>query len=114
MVKLTPDVQRPFVNVFTQFRVQEPSNSAIVGHAQSVLDKHIGKRVYRIIGSVPAANFISIPKLPSESLGLVGKNLYVQLHIDLKPFFSNVCIVQVRSAARRLVGPVCVPRFGEH
>ena len=87
MVKLTPDVQRPFVNVFTQFRVQEPANSAIVGQCQSVLDKHIGKRVYRIVGSVPAANFISIPKLPSESLSLVGKNLYVQLHVASSSLF---------------------------
>jgi WD40 repeat protein len=96
MVKLTPDVQRPFVNVFTQFRVQEPANSAIVGHAQSVLDKHIGKRVYRILGSVPAANFISIPKLPSESLGLVGKNLYVQLHVASSSVFVFHVLVNTK------------------
>ena len=96
MVKLTPDVQRPFVNVFTQFRVQEPANSAIVGHAQSVLDKHIGKRVYRIIGSVPSANFISIPKLPSESLSLVGKNLYVQLHVAASSVFVFHVLVNTK------------------
>ncbi len=96
MVKLTPDVQRPFVNVFTQFRVQEPANSAIVGQCQSVLDKHIGKRVYRIVGSVPAANFISIPKLPSESLGLVGKNLYIQLHVASSSLFVFHVLVHTK------------------
>jgi Protein of unknown function (DUF667) len=42
-------------------------------------DKLIGKRVLTISGTVPAANYVQLPKHRSHSLGLHGRYLYMQV-----------------------------------
>jgi WD repeat-containing protein 90 len=42
-------------------------------------DKLIGKRVLAITGTVPAANYVQLPKHRSQSLGLHGRYLYMQV-----------------------------------
>ncbi|KAL0617187.1 WD repeat-containing protein 90 [Plecturocebus cupreus] len=69
--------QRPFLNVFRYFRVDEWKRSAKEGDVAVVTDKTLKGAVYRIRGSVSAANYIQLPKTSSQSLGLTGRYLYV-------------------------------------
>jgi hypothetical protein len=43
-----------------------------------VQDKTIGKKVYKITGNVLAANYVQMPRLKSQTLGLTGRYAYVQ------------------------------------
>lgn len=43
-------------------------------------DRIIGKKVFKIRGLIPAANFIRVPRLKSQSLGLTGRFLYIQVN----------------------------------
>ena len=43
-------------------------------------DKSVKCTVYRILGSIPAANYIQLPKTQSQSLGLTGRYLYLLFH----------------------------------
>ncbi|XP_037588185.1 WD repeat-containing protein 90 [Cebus imitator] len=69
--------QHPFLNVFRYFRVDEWKRSAKEGDVAVVTDKTLKGAVYRIRGSVSAANYIQLPKTSSQSLGLTGRYLYV-------------------------------------
>ncbi len=46
-----------------------------------VLDRDIHANVFRLIGSIPASNFIQFPKSSSQSLGLVGRFLYLEMRL---------------------------------
>ncbi|XP_078200314.1 WD repeat-containing protein 90 isoform X14 [Callithrix jacchus] len=69
--------QHPFLNVFRYFRVDEWKRSAKEGDVAVVTDKTLKGAVYRIRGSVSAANYIQLPKTSTQSLGLTGRYLYV-------------------------------------
>ncbi|XP_030654477.1 WD repeat-containing protein 90 isoform X3 [Nomascus leucogenys] len=69
--------QHPFLNVFRHFRVDEWKRSAKQGDVAVVTDKTLKGTVYRIRGSVSAANYIQLPKSSTQSLGLTGRYLYV-------------------------------------
>ncbi|XP_055220737.2 WD repeat-containing protein 90 isoform X3 [Gorilla gorilla gorilla] len=69
--------QHPFLNVFRHFRVDEWKRSAKQGDVAVVTDKTLKGAVYRIRGSVSAANYIQLPKSSTQSLGLTGRYLYV-------------------------------------
>ena len=43
------------------------------------MDKIIGKKVYRIVGNVLAANYLRIPFKTNQSLQLTGRYVYIQL-----------------------------------
>jgi len=53
----------------------------VVRSRTPVQDKTIGKRVFRLTGTVPAANFIQLPKTRSQSLGLTGRFLYLEVRV---------------------------------
>ncbi|KAL4676361.1 hypothetical protein H8959_010506 [Pygathrix nigripes] len=80
---LTPAARSPqpgstqFLNVFRHFRVDEWKRSTKQGDVAVVTDKTLKGAVYRIRGSVPAANYIQLPKNSTQSLGLTGRYLYV-------------------------------------
>ncbi|XP_063573219.1 WD repeat-containing protein 90 isoform X7 [Pongo abelii] len=69
--------QHPFLNVFRHFRVDEWKRSAKQGDVAVVTDKTLKGAVYRIRGSVSAANYIQLPGSSTQSLGLTGRYLYV-------------------------------------
>ncbi|XP_006873982.1 PREDICTED: WD repeat-containing protein 90 [Chrysochloris asiatica] len=69
--------QQPFLNVFRHFKVDEWKRSAKEGDVTAVMDKILKSTVYRIRGSVSAANYIQLPKSSTQSLGLTGRYLYV-------------------------------------
>ncbi|XP_039333787.2 WD repeat-containing protein 90 isoform X2 [Saimiri boliviensis] len=83
--------QRPFLNVFRYFRVDEWKRSAKEGDVAVVTDKTLKGAVYRIRGSVSAANYIQLPKTSSQSLGLTGRYLYVLFRpLSSRPFVIHL------------------------
>ena len=52
------------------------------------MDKIIGKRVYRIVGNVLAANYIRLPAKPSHSLLLTGRYLCAQIRPIPQRYFA--------------------------
>lgn len=73
--------QHPFVDVFKLVNIAEWRVARREGEVSELLDKTIAKRVYRIWGSVSAANYIQIPrgKGTIRSLGLTGRYVYLQV-----------------------------------
>ncbi|CAM9653813.1 unnamed protein product, partial [Lampetra fluviatilis] len=69
--------QQPYVNVFKHFKVDEWKRAAKDGDVSAVVDKTLKATVYRITGSVPAANYVKLPSSPAHSLGLTGRFLYL-------------------------------------
>ncbi|XP_073884493.1 WD repeat-containing protein 90 isoform X7 [Macaca fascicularis] len=114
--------QHPFLNVFRHFRVEEWKRSAKQGDVAVVTDKTLKGAVYRIRGSVSAANYIQLPKNSTQSLGLTGRYLYVLfrplpnkhfvIHLDvstednqvIRVSFSNL-FKEFKSTATRLQFP---------
>ncbi|XP_068121033.1 WD repeat-containing protein 90-like [Hyperolius riggenbachi] len=69
--------QHPFVNVFKHVRLEEWKRSSREGDVAPVMDKTLKCTVYKIRGSIPAGNYILIPKTTSQSLCLTGRYLYL-------------------------------------
>ncbi|XP_063077510.1 WD repeat-containing protein 90 [Engraulis encrasicolus] len=71
------DWQHPYVNIFKHVRLEEWKKASREGDVTTSMDKTIKSSVFRIRGSVPASNYIQIPKSSSQSLGLTGRYLYL-------------------------------------
>uniref|UniRef100_A0A4X1SR39 WD repeat-containing protein 90 n=1 Tax=Sus scrofa TaxID=9823 RepID=A0A4X1SR39_PIG len=68
---LSPDGgmwQHPFLNVFRHFKVDEWKRSTKEGDVAAVTDKTLKCSVYRVRGSISAANYIQLPKTSTQSL----------------------------------------------
>uniref|UniRef100_UPI00398F26DD WD repeat-containing protein 90 n=1 Tax=Pristiophorus japonicus TaxID=55135 RepID=UPI00398F26DD len=81
--------QRPYVNIFKHFKLEEWKKSTKEGDVTAVMDKTLKCTVYRIRGSIPAGNYIQLPKVSTQSLGLVGRYLYLLF----KPIVSKYFVV---------------------
>jgi WD40 repeat protein len=82
--------QHPFVDVFKLVNLPEWRVARREGEVSELLDKTIAKRVYRVWGSVSAANYIQIPrgKGTIRSLGLTGRYVYLQVMAVHNKLFS--------------------------
>ncbi|XP_056017616.1 WD repeat-containing protein 90-like isoform X2 [Ostrea edulis] len=60
------------------------------------MDKAIKGTVHRITGSIPAGNYIQLPKLQSQSLGLTGKYVYILF----KPIPTKYFVVHIDVATQ--------------
>lgn len=80
--------QTPYVDVFTHFDVTSGKKCSKTGDVTRVMDKTLRKHVYRIYGNVLAGNCLSLPKALSQSLGLVGSQLYVLFRVPGKKYFA--------------------------
>ncbi|NXY82188.1 WDR90 protein, partial [Alcedo cyanopectus] len=69
--------QRPYLNVFKHFRVEEWKRSAKEGDVAALTDARLKGTVYRIRGSLLASNYLQLPWTGTQSLGLVGRYLYL-------------------------------------
>ncbi|XP_052535941.1 WD repeat-containing protein 90 isoform X1 [Tympanuchus pallidicinctus] len=69
--------QSPYLNIFKHFRVEEWKRSHKEGDVTTVMDKTLKGTVYRIRGSIPASNYLQLPRTGSQSLGLCGRYLYL-------------------------------------
>lgn len=54
-----------------------PGWAAEPHHAVLLQDKTLKGTVYRIRGSIPASNYLQLPRTGSQSLGLCGRYLYL-------------------------------------
>ncbi|NXN37208.1 WDR90 protein, partial [Rhinoptilus africanus] len=69
--------QRPYLNIFKHFRVEEWKRSAREGDVAALTDARLKGTVYRIRGSLPASNYLQLPRTGTQSLGLAGRYLYL-------------------------------------
>ncbi|NXV45983.1 WDR90 protein, partial [Uria aalge] len=69
--------QRPYLNIFKHFRVEEWKRSAREGDVAALTDTRLKGTIYRIRGSVPASNYLQLPRTGTQSLGLAGRYLYL-------------------------------------
>ncbi|NXJ80329.1 WDR90 protein, partial [Trogon melanurus] len=69
--------QRPYLNVFKHFRVEEWKRSAREGDVTALTDSRLKGTVYRIRGSLAASSYLQLPRTGTQSLGLVGRYLYL-------------------------------------
>ncbi|XP_013393034.1 WD repeat-containing protein 90-like [Lingula anatina] len=88
--------QHPYVNVFKHFNVSEWKKSTKEGEVVTVMDKTIKCTVYRITGSIPASNYIQLPKTSTQSLGLTGRYMYLLF----KPIPSKYFVVHIDVATQ--------------
>jgi hypothetical protein len=86
--------QKPYVNVFKKAKVFDGKNNTTKGDVKIVMDKSIGKRVFRIRGLIGAANFLSVPaegaKAPLLGLGCQGALVYMQVQALRTPATNEV------------------------
>ena len=125
--------QKPFVDAFklcgaysdgTGAKGGTPKNGAIVGDVKMVPDPAIAKWTWRMGGSVPAANYLRLPKARGGAgLGLTGRYAYVEcrltpgsyyaFHLDCACEHGNTVRVSVsnlyKTAARSAGGAVRLP-----
>ncbi|XP_037392227.1 WD repeat-containing protein 90 isoform X1 [Pygocentrus nattereri] len=69
--------QHPYVNVFKHLKVDEWRKASKEGDVTTYMDKTLKCSVFRIRGSIPASNFILLPRTSSQSLGFTGRYLYL-------------------------------------
>ncbi|XP_069036890.1 WD repeat-containing protein 90 [Lepisosteus oculatus] len=69
--------QHPYVNIFKHVRVEDWKKCSREGDVTTYMDKTLKCSVYRIRGSIPASNYILLPKTSTQSLGLTGRYLYL-------------------------------------
>ena len=94
-VALSKGWQMPFVNVFKTHGVGSTwAKSAKQGDVDQYMDKTLRATVMRITGSIPASNYIALPKVKSQSLGLVGSFLHIQFRaVPSKIFIMHFDVV---------------------
>lgn len=82
--------QHPFVDVFKYVSISEWRQCAKEGDVTELIDKNIGKKVFKLQGSVSASNYIQIPKSKGEmkSLALNGKFIYMLIRVPPGKLFS--------------------------
>ncbi|XP_070579992.1 WD repeat-containing protein 90-like isoform X2 [Ptychodera flava] len=88
--------QHPYVNVFKHLNVGEWKKSAKEGEVMTVMDKQLKCTVYRITGSIPAGNYIQLPKTSTQSLGLTGRYFYLMF----KPLPGKYFVVHLDVATQ--------------
>ena len=68
----------------------------ITSHFFSHQEKSLKCTVYRITGSIPASNYLQLPKTSTQSLGLTGRYLYILL----KPIPGKYFVVHLDVATQ--------------
>uniref|UniRef100_A0A8C6J029 WD repeat domain 90 n=1 Tax=Melopsittacus undulatus TaxID=13146 RepID=A0A8C6J029_MELUD len=74
---VTSPWQRPYLNIFKHFRVEEWKRSAREGDVAAFTDTRLKGTVYRIRGSIPGSSYLQLPRTGTQSLGLTGRYLYL-------------------------------------
>ncbi|CAL1536659.1 unnamed protein product [Lymnaea stagnalis] len=69
--------QSPFVNVFKHYNLTAWKRASKEGDVISLMDKTVKGTVFRIEGSIHAANYIQLPKTNSQTLALTGRYFYL-------------------------------------
>lgn len=82
--------QHPYVDVFKYVSLSEWRQGVKEGDVSEIIDKTLGKKVFKLQGSVSASNYIQIPRPKSElkTLALNGKYIYLTLQVPPGKLFS--------------------------
>ena len=82
--------QHPFVDIFKYCGISEWRQCQKEGDVSESIDKTIGKKIFKLQGSVSASNYIQIPKSKGEmkSLSLNGKYIYSIFKVPAGKLFS--------------------------
>ncbi|XP_021344246.1 WD repeat-containing protein 90-like, partial [Mizuhopecten yessoensis] len=88
--------QHPYVNVFKHFNLASWKKSTKEGEVAGVMDKAVKCTVYKVTGSIPAGNYIQLPKAQTQSLGLTGRYLYLLF----KPIPTKYFVVHIDLATQ--------------
>uniref|UniRef100_A0A9J8DAD8 WD repeat domain 90 n=1 Tax=Cyprinus carpio carpio TaxID=630221 RepID=A0A9J8DAD8_CYPCA len=68
---------QPYVNIFKHMKIEEWKKVSKEGDVSTYMDKSLKCSVFRVRGSIPASNYILLPKTSSQSLCLTGRYLYL-------------------------------------
>lgn len=68
--------------MFRGLKLPESDLCRLEGDVRRSVDRSIGKSVWEMRGIVPAANYLLAPARASQSLGLTGAYMYVQMRPD--------------------------------
>ncbi|KAL6762256.1 WD40-repeat-containing domain protein, partial [Haematococcus lacustris] len=103
---IAPGWQHPFVDVLKLCDRETELKGEVTEH----MDKIIGKKVYKVRGTIPAANYLRLPKLKAQNLGLTGRFLYIQvkvtpvkvfvIHLEVQTQDQNVHRISISSMYR--------------
>ncbi|XP_052262541.1 WD repeat-containing protein 90-like isoform X2 [Dreissena polymorpha] len=88
--------QHPYVNVFKHFNVSSWKKATKEGEVTSAMDKSVKSTVFKITGSIPAGNYIQLPKTSTQSLGLTGRYMYLLI----KPIPTKYFVVHIDIATQ--------------
>ncbi|KAM6299212.1 WD repeat-containing protein 90 [Aegotheles albertisi] len=95
--------QRPYLNVFKHFHVEEWKRSAREGDVAALTDARLKGTVYRIRGSVPTSSYLQLPRTRTQSLGLVGRYLYLLFRpVPRKHFLVHLDVVTEENQVVRI------------
>ncbi|CAG5134844.1 unnamed protein product, partial [Candidula unifasciata] len=95
--------QSPYVNTFKHFNLVTWKKATKEGEVVSLMDKTVKSTVYRITGSIPAGNFIQLPKTNTQSLGLTGRYFYLLFRpIPSKHFVVHLDVVTAENLTIRV------------
>ncbi|NWI55265.1 WDR90 protein, partial [Calyptomena viridis] len=95
--------QRPYLNVFKHFRVEEWKRSAKEGDVAALTDTRLKGTIYRIRGSNPASNYLQLPRTGTQSLGLTGRYLYLLFRpLPLKHFLVHLDVTTKENQVVRI------------
>ena len=76
------DWEKPYVDIFKYFNVFKTGTRR--GGAYDIQNNEIGRRVFKIQGTVPASNFVEITNVhnKNKSLGLSGRYTYIAFILE--------------------------------
>lgn len=100
--------QHPFVDIFKLVNLNEWRVAQKEGDVTECLDRVTGKRVFRLAGSISAANYIQIPRAKSQlkTLGLTGQYIYIQLLEVPEKLFSLHLEYNISNSKTKLDEPL--------
>ncbi|GFH23850.1 DUF667 domain-containing protein, partial [Haematococcus lacustris] len=111
-VPIAPGWQHPFVDILKLCDRETELKGEVTEHMARAgsMDKIIGKKVYKVRGTIPAANYLRLPKLKAQNLGLTGRFLYIQvkvtpvkvfvIHLEVQTQDQNVHRISISSMYR--------------
>ena len=76
------DWEKPYVDIFKYFNVFKTGTRR--GSAYDLQNNEIGRRVFKVQGSVPASNYVEITSThnKNKSLGLSGRYVYLAFILE--------------------------------
>ncbi|KAJ3608445.1 hypothetical protein NHX12_025492 [Muraenolepis orangiensis] len=79
--------QHPYVNIFKHVKIEEWKRCSKEGDVSVYMDKTLRCPAFRIKGSIPASNYVLVPKVSTQSLALTGRYFYLLFRPTSSKYF---------------------------